>query len=693
MKLIYKLPVMVVLVSICTGIAISYMSMREAGDALINKSHRSLEDILSTRKHAIEGYFSSIQDDLVALSTNDMTKNAIEDFIDSWNKVEGEKSQTLQEAYITGNPYPTGEKDKLDYAEDGTAYSETHKKYHPWFRDYLQRQGYYDIFLFDTQGNLIYTVFKELDYALNFFSGKYKDTDLGNSFRAALSANSQEQQFFYDFKPYSPSHGAPASFMSQQVVRDGEVIGVLVFQMPIDKINEVAGSTLGLGETGEVFIIGQDLYMRSDARGAEETTILKKKIDLENTRKAIAGQSGSLDVIQEDGSEFFSAYAPFEFMGVQWAIIAWQANEEITAPVRKFEKTLIDTNFYVIIAMGILGLISTILLIYPLQPISRQLNLLLSGKTDFEVKYKRRSDEIGEFSRAIEEFKNIRLEAEARSKKLVDDFQSRAGNIIEALATESENLQRLSNGVSERVNEASEKSEVTSAASEETQRNVNTVNSNVQEMQSSIQEIAKKTAESALAVSDAVRYGGSVEQAVEALEKAAEKIADVVSIIRRIASETTVLSLNATIESAQAGEAGRGFAVVASEVKNLATQTASATSEIASQIDEVQKATEETVMEVKKIRAAISKVSEHADSINGAIEQQTHLTAQISDNMNSASTKSNEIHSNLGTVYSSTSEARDIATTMLKATTSLADQASRLQKDVGNFLDEVRLSK
>ena len=57
----------------------------------------------------------------------------------------------------------------------------------------MQERGYYDIFLFDTDGDLVYTVFEELDYATNVMNRKYKDTDLGNAFRAAMKLKQGEQ--------------------------------------------------------------------------------------------------------------------------------------------------------------------------------------------------------------------------------------------------------------------------------------------------------------------------------------------------------------------------------------------------------------------------------------------------------------------------------------------------------------------
>ena len=63
---------------------------------------------------------------------------------------------------------------------------QVHAEHHPTFRALLREKGYYDIFLFDLDGNLIYSVFKELDYATNFVSGPYAESGLGKAFRAAV---------------------------------------------------------------------------------------------------------------------------------------------------------------------------------------------------------------------------------------------------------------------------------------------------------------------------------------------------------------------------------------------------------------------------------------------------------------------------------------------------------------------------
>jgi len=182
------------------------------------------------------------------------------------------RARHLQEHYIAENPNPTGQKHKLDDGGEGSAYDAAHRIYHPIIRSFLERFGYYDIFLVDPDtGDIVYSVFKEVDFATSLLSGPYKDTNFARTFLAARNAREGEFVRLVDFEPYYPSYNAPASFIASPIFDGGEKIGVLVFQMPIERINNIMTShqawrDVGLGESGETYIVGGDFLMRNQSR-------------------------------------------------------------------------------------------------------------------------------------------------------------------------------------------------------------------------------------------------------------------------------------------------------------------------------------------------------------------------------------------------------------------------------------------
>ena len=169
----------------------------------------------------------------------------------------------LQSAYITRNKYPVGEKDKeLNSRRLPTIYDSFHQAIHPYLQKAQQEFGLYDVFLVSLSGDVVYSVFKEIDFGTSLKTGPFKDSGLAQSYQQGLTSDGVT---FTDFSLYAPSYQAPAGFLSSPVYRKGKRIGVVIAQFPIDALNTIMTQRVGLGESGETYLIGDDGKMRSDS--------------------------------------------------------------------------------------------------------------------------------------------------------------------------------------------------------------------------------------------------------------------------------------------------------------------------------------------------------------------------------------------------------------------------------------------
>src|SRR5690242_1847770 len=186
-------------------------------------------------------------------------------------------AMNLQYQYIAANQYPLGSKNNLDRANDGSRYSELHSLIHPYLRTALGKFGLYDIFLVEPRnGTIVYTQFKELDFATSLVNGPYAKTKLGDAFRKTWNIDRPGQVALSEFGEYLPSYNDQAAFLGTPIFDGAKKIGVLLVQVPIDKINSVMThegkwKERGLGDTGETYLVSAaDGTPRSIARGAVE---------------------------------------------------------------------------------------------------------------------------------------------------------------------------------------------------------------------------------------------------------------------------------------------------------------------------------------------------------------------------------------------------------------------------------------
>ncbi|MEP0454585.1 MAG: methyl-accepting chemotaxis protein, partial [Roseibium sp.] len=548
---------------------------------------------------------------------------------------------------------------------------------------------------------------KEEDYATNFLAGggKWAATDLGNAYRDGLAAQ-KGSIHFYDFKPYAPSNGVPASFMSTPVFSEGEKIGVIVYQMPIDNINAIMAHNEGLGTTGETVILGEDRLFRNDSGFSDNNDILATSLDSTAITLGFAGKEGVGINSSYRDMAFQEVAVPFVFEGVNWVIVAMQGEDEAAEPLAILRNWMLTAGGVLFVLAVVGGYFIALSFTRPISSLVSDMRAVAEDNLETEISTADRDDEIGDMGRAVQVFLDSarsrkHLEANAGEKQqaerarqeelnqLVVNFNQTISSIQSRLEDRTGSMSNTAKSMVGIAEEASSAASTALSASGDATHNVQAAASAAEQLASSIQEIAQHTGKALDITSEAADVARATDEDVTSLANAAEKIGEVIEIIRAIAEQTNLLALNATIEAARAGEAGKGFAVVAAEVKELSTQTAKATDEIATQVAGVQASTQNAVEAIKAIGTRMQDVQEVTSAIASAVEEQGAATGDISSSISLAASGSGNASSNVEGLADAIARTKDSSTAVDQTSGELSHVSAELSDAVQSFIKGV----
>ncbi len=277
------------------------------------------------------------------------------------------------------------------------------------------------------------------------------------------------------------------------------------------------------------------------------------------------------------------------------------------------------------------------------------------------------------------------------TESAISSFRQRVEDVLGIVSDSTNAMKSTASALIDSSHETTRHAEGALHESNEASANVSSVAGAAEELSASIAEINLQLAQATELVGNAVNEAKVTNGEYAGLAQAAQKIDDVVMLIRNIAGQTNLLALNATIEAARAGKAGRGFAVVASEVKSLAVETAKATEEIARHILAVQESTGGAVEAVQGIERSMHEISTRTANAAASILEQNAATSEISRNAANAARGTSMVVSALGKVSEAALGTRAAAETVLTASKSVDTSVGNLRAEIERFLDKVAL--
>ena len=303
----------------------------------------------------------------------------------------------------------------------------------------------------------------------------------------------------------------------------------------------------------------------------------------------------------------------------------------------------------------------------PLQEVVKVLEKMAGGNIsqDPPETLQKRRDEMGALAQAMlkmtrylrENVKDITINALSLSSS-----SEELSAIAEEASAGASDSAIKANTVAAAAQELGASTTDVSAGMEHASSSLASVATAVEEMTSTIGEIARNSEKARATTEETARKVNDYASMMRDLGQLAREIGKFTETIANISAQTNLLALNATIEAARAGSAGKGFAVVAGEIKELAQQTAGATSEIKNKISLIQGATSIAVENVGAIVNIIREVNDSVSATAAAIQQQSTVTQDIAANIAQASREIRDASGRVSQVAEvSRSIARDIS--------------------------------
>jgi len=341
-------------------------------------------------------------------------------------------------------------------------------------------------------------------------------------------------------------------------------------------------------------------------------------------------------------------------------------------------------------------------------------------KTQALEKYKGRNDEVGLIADATKKLSSAVERTIKSLRRHSGDLQNGSGKLRENSESTLESIGQVDIAVHDIAQSATEQSDETKNATDSV-KEIGVMVEETKEKTMQLKEASQSMQDSSKKAGEILKELGEVNEktktAVDAMYEqtaqtshSADQISKASELIASIATQTNLLSLNASIEAARAGDAGRGFAVVAGEIGSLASQTADTTKEINDIIQQLidnSKRSIEAMDEVKKIIDMQNEYVQQTKEIFGSVEGEITNNLVSIDEISSTVQRLDDVRSSVVNVVESlstiaetnaastqeTSASTSVVSNMMEEVSSIATQISNIAAGVKQDIDVFKISE
>ena len=516
---------------------------------------------------------------------------------------------------------------------------------------------------------------------------------------------------------YDPTSGKIMSSCSAPIYDNGTYVGCVTVDMELTDMMDMV-SSIKVGKTGTAMMVdstGVYIYCLDDAKVQSGVKITED----DNPALATAGQqvvsrdstTPQMGAFMENGKNILLTYV--NIPDVNWKMILRQEIDELEEPVRAAATKLIVICVVALIVGAVIIWIFVLSISKSINNVKAFAGSLASGDFTVNKIVSKSGDELGQMSESL----NNMYESNRDVISKISDGSVQVSETSTGLASMASELSNQFNSIQGNISGVNDAMMSSGAATEQ-------VNASVEEVNASVHQLAAETEKTSTEAADIKARARDIEKQskqaydnaisiaeereadlVEANEKAkvVDQIGTLADTIAEIADQINLLSLNASIEAARAGDAGKGFAVVASEINKLASSTSEAVEQIRDTIDGVQEAfgtlsnssgellefIKDTVTpDYDNFVSVAKQYGNDADSFGGSSENIAQMVENIRASME-------EVSKAIQNIAESTQDTADLSSRVNDSVMAAADVVSNVndmsskQEEIAGTLGEI----